>query len=339
MESPQLAPEELARDRSPIALGVTSMCMVIVTSVLALRLWTRFHVVKKVGVDDYAATFSLLSVLGCGISIAVMTRYGLGRHDQTLTMDQMIKFSKCFWCSVFFYSLSHLSLKMSFLLQYYRVLCTTHMRKVYIVAMVIVGSWGTSVVVMSFVFCIPLEGFWDHRVPAKCLGQQVLFYAFGACSIATDVIIFLLPMPALFTLKIPRSQKLYLLGIFSLGFLIVAISVIRLQFLKIQPDFTWYNVEPAMWSISELTAAMVCLCLPPLKALAARLGLLATRTGNTSQRNSRNFGGPSSTAPLSPSPKTFDSSPGEKPGTFDNFVVESEQFSDGMIRPTPALAV
>ncbi|CCF36142.1 hypothetical protein CH063_07776 [Colletotrichum higginsianum] len=84
MESPQLSPEELARDRSPIVLGVTSMCMVIATSVLALRLWTRFHVVKKIGVDDYAATFSLLSVLGCGISIAVMTRYGLGRHDQTL---------------------------------------------------------------------------------------------------------------------------------------------------------------------------------------------------------------------------------------------------------------
>ncbi|GKT41711.1 satratoxin biosynthesis SC1 cluster protein 4 [Colletotrichum spaethianum] len=108
---------------------------------------------------------------------------------------------------------------MSFLLQYYRVLCTKFMRKLYIAAMVFIGSWGFSVLVMSFVFCVPLEGFWDHRVPAKCFGQQVLFYVFGACSIVTDIIILLLPLPALFKLQIPRSQKLYLLAIFSLGFL------------------------------------------------------------------------------------------------------------------------
>ncbi|GKT64786.1 integral membrane protein [Colletotrichum tofieldiae] len=237
---------------------------------------------------------------------------------------------------------------MSFLLQYYRVLCTTHMRKLYIAAMVIVGSWGVSVVVMSFVFCVPLDGFWDPRIPAKCFGQQVLFYVFGACSIVTDVIIFLLPLPALFKLKIPHSQKLYLLGIFSLGFFIVAISVIRLQFLKIRPDFTWWNVEPAMWSLGELSAAMVCLCLPPLKALAARMGLLSTHTGNSktspsANRNSRNFGGPPSNAPLSPSSKTVHTSttnsPGEKPGTFGNFVEETEQFHDGVFRKTPALAV
>ncbi|KZL70648.1 integral membrane protein, partial [Colletotrichum incanum] len=345
MDLPQLSPEELAKDRSPIVLGVVTMCLIISTGVLALRLWTRYHIVEKIGLDDYAATFSLLSVLGCGTSIAVMTRYGLGRHQQTVTMDEHIQFSKCFWCSVFFYSLGHLSFKMSFLLQYYRVLCTPHMRKLYIVAMVLVGSWGFSVVTMSFVFCVPLEGFWDPRIPAKCLGQQVLFYVFGACSIATDVIIFLLPLPALFKLKIPHSQKLYLLGIFSLGFFIVAISVIRLQFLKIRPDFTWWNVEPAMWSLGELSAAMVCLCLPPLKALAARLGLLATRTGNSktcpsANRNSRNFGGPPSSAPLSPRPKTVDTSttnfPEEKTG---NFVEETEQFHNGMFRQTPALAV
>lgn len=256
----------------------------------------------------------------------------------------MVGFMKCFWVSVLFYSLGHLSFKMAFLLQYYRVLVTHYMKKYYIAAMIFVGAWGLSVVIISFIWCIPLEGFWDRSVPAKCLPQQVLFYLFGACSIATDILIFLLPLPALIQLKLPRTQKLYLLGIFSLGFLIVGISVLRLQFLKIDPDFTYWNVEPAMWSLGELSAAMVCLCLPPLKALAARMGLLVTRTGtsrtvpSTVDQHTR---GPASNAPLSPVPRAVDTyptnSPGsEKPGSFGNYVVETERSDEEVIRPSPA---
>ncbi|KAF4784118.1 hypothetical protein HER10_EVM0004408 [Colletotrichum scovillei] len=340
---PQLSPEQLQEDKSPLVLGVISMCLFISTGILILRLWTRFHIVKRIGIDDWAAAFSLISVLGVGLSQAVMTRYGLGKHQQTVAPEEMIGFMKCFWVSVLFYSLGHLSFKMAFLLQYYRVLVTHYMKKYYIAAMIFVGLWGLSVVIISFIWCIPLEGFWDHSVPAKCLPQQVLFYLFGACSIATDVLIFLLPLPALIQLKLPRTQKLYLLGIFSLGFLIVGISVLRLQFLKINPDFTYWNVEPAMWSLGELSAAMVCLCLPPLKALAARMGLLVTRTGtsrtvpSTVDRHSR---GPASNAPLSPIPKAVETyttnSPSEKPGSFGNYVAETERSEEEVTRPSPA---
>ncbi|EXF74152.1 hypothetical protein CFIO01_08783 [Colletotrichum fioriniae PJ7] len=341
---PHLSPEELQEDKSPLVLGVISMCLFISTGILILRLWTRFHIVKRIGIDDWAAAFSLISVLGVGLSQAVMTRYGLGKHQQTVSPDEMIGFMKCFWVSVLFYSLGHLSFKMAFLLQYYRVLVTHYMKKYYIAAMIFVGAWGLSVVIISFIWCIPLEGFWDRSVPAKCLPQQVLFYLFGACSIVTDILIFLLPLPALIQLKLPRTQKLYLLGIFSLGFLIVGISVLRLQFLKIDPDFTYWNVEPAMWSLGELSAAMVCLCLPPLKALAARMGLLVTRTGtsrtvpSTVDQHTR---GPASNAPLSPVPRAVDTyptnSPGsEKPGSFGNYVVETERSDEDVIRPSPA---
>ncbi|OLN80990.1 hypothetical protein CCHL11_10219 [Colletotrichum chlorophyti] len=342
MDLPQLSPEELKEDKSPMVIGVVCMLMVISTGILALRLWTRIHIVKKTGTDDWAASFSLVSVLGCSIAIAVMTKFGLGRHQQTVSLEEYIKFLKCFWVSVLFYSLGHLSFKMSFLLQYYRVLVTKHMRKVYFAAMFFIGIWGLSVVIMSFTFCVPLEGFWDRRIPAKCVSQQALFYVFGACSIATDIIIFILPLPALYKLKLPRSQKLYLLAIFSLGFFIVAISVFRLQFLTIKPDFTMGNVQPALWSVGELAAAMVCLCLPPLKALTTRVGLLVTRTSASrtcpsTNRFSRSFGGPPANVTVSPGAKTITtsptSSPADKPESFGNFPVEADGV-EGLERPT-----
>ncbi|OHE96704.1 hypothetical protein CORC01_08021 [Colletotrichum orchidophilum] len=339
---PQLSPEELKQDRSPLVLGVITMCLFISTGILVLRLWTRFHIVKRIGIDDWAAACSLISVLGCGIAQAVMTRYGLGRHQQTLTPEEMIKVAKCFWVSVLFYALGHILFKMAFLLQYYRVLVTHHMRKFYIAAMIFVMAWGIGVVVIMCIWCIPLDGFWDHSVQAKCLPQEVLYYEFGACSILTDVLIFLLPLPALIQLKLPKSQKIYLFGIFSLGFLLVAISVLRLRYLTVEPDFSWWNVDPAMWSIGELSAAMVCLCLPPLKALAARMGLIATRTeaSRTAPSADQNSRGLASTAPLSPTPKAVETyttnSPSEKPGSFGNFVMDSERCDDEVIRPSPA---
>ncbi|KAK2011372.1 hypothetical protein LZ32DRAFT_638857 [Colletotrichum eremochloae] len=342
MDLPPLSPEELARDGShaPMIIGVVSMCLVISTGILALRLWTRYHIVQKVGWDDYLASFLLLSICGCGVSIALMTRYGLGRHQQTLTLGDIIKVLQCFWCSITFYGLGHLSFKMSFLIQNYKVLCTPRTRYIYLATMVFIGLWGGITFFLPFTFCDPLEGFWDPRVPAKCLDQKALFYVYASLSIVADIIIFVLPLPALSKLKVPRSQKIYLIGIFSLGFFIVAIAVIRLQYLDVGPDFTWGNVEPALWSIGELSAAMVCLCLPPLKALGSRLGLFATGIDNSKTSPSvanQNIGGP-----LSPGPKTIDSgttnSPSEPPILFSSFAEGSEQFHNGVFRQTPSLA-
>lgn len=58
---PHLSPEELQEDKSPLVLGVISMCLFISTGILILRLWTRFHIVKRIGIDDWAAAFSLVS--------------------------------------------------------------------------------------------------------------------------------------------------------------------------------------------------------------------------------------------------------------------------------------
>ncbi|KAL0935071.1 uncharacterized protein CTRU02_209662 [Colletotrichum truncatum] len=279
--------------------------------------------------------------MGCGLAIATMTRYGLGRHIQTVSAEEYVQFTKCFWVSVLFYGMAHLTLKMSFLLQYYRVLATNFMRKIYIAGMVLVAAWGVSVVIMSFAFCIPIQGFWDHTIPAKCLSQEILYYVFGACSIITDIIIFVLPLPALLKLQLPQSQKLYLLGIFSLGFFIVAISVFRLSFLKLKPDFTYWNVVPALWSIGELSAAMLCLCLPPLKALAARVGLVTTSQNcvSSNNRSSRNFGPTHVNVSHSNTDVTSDvsmsSSPNEKPAGFGNFVNETEVNQDQQERKMP----
>lgn len=110
-------------------------------------------------------------------------------------------------------------LKLTLLFQYYRVLAVQHMRKWYISAILLIGAWGLSQVIVSLCRCVPLKGFWDHTVKARCIPPYPQIWIFSAGNIFTDFIVILLPMPVLFKLNVPKTQKILLFFIFSLGFL------------------------------------------------------------------------------------------------------------------------
>lgn len=75
----------------------------------------------------------------------------------------------------------------------------------------------------------------------------------------------------------------------------MAISFIRIRFLKLFEDFTWENVDSSCWSIAELTSALTCACLPTLRPLLSQifpsLGTQLTRSRSGYRRyGSSSFG-------------------------------------------------
>lgn len=50
-----------------------------------------------------------------------------------------------------------------------------------------------------------------------------------------------------------------------------AISLIRIQYLRISTDITWDNIDASCWSIAEPCCAIICACLPVLRPLASKL--------------------------------------------------------------------
>lgn len=108
---------------------------------------------------------------------------------------------------------------MTFLFQYYRVLAVQHMRNVYIASMVVVGGWGLSQVLVGIFSCNPVAGFWDASLQATCIPNIPQWYINAAGNIITDVVVFALPLPAIWKLQLARPSKIMLMVIFSLGFL------------------------------------------------------------------------------------------------------------------------
>ncbi|KAK8872441.1 integral membrane protein [Apiospora arundinis] len=95
-------------------------------------------------------------------------------------------------------------------------------------------------------------------------------YSNAAGNIVTDILILLLPLPMIRALNLPRAQKLGLIGIFCLGFLTCAISLVRVRYLPQGVDFTWDNVDTMFWSMAEACTGLICVTLPTLRPLAIR---------------------------------------------------------------------
>jgi hypothetical protein len=120
------------------------------------------------------------------------------------------------YCAALFF------IKMTFLFQYYRVLAVQKMKNVYIASIVIVGGWALSQVFVGIFTCNPVSGFWDKSIPSKCIDNIPQWYINAAGNIVTDVVVFALPLPAIWSLQLAKPSKIMLLCIFSLGFLLVS---------------------------------------------------------------------------------------------------------------------
>lgn len=258
--------------RGWVVITVSCITMTIALTALVCRLITRAVLVKQFGLDDWAAVVSGIMMLMCGLTVTINVKYGLGDHIWTLTEDELVDYLKYFYVSIIFYNATLVSVKIAFLLQYYRVFAVTKIRRIILVCMVLITGWSLSQLFISIFTCTPIHRFWDRTVTTgSCIAAIPQWYINAGGNIITDIIIFLLPMPVLKNINLRRPQKIIVMGIFSLGFFTVAISVIRIKYLHQYADFTWDNVASSSWSVAEVSSAVTCLCLPTLKPLLVRI--------------------------------------------------------------------
>lgn len=115
--------------------------------------------------------------------------------------------------------------KLSILLQYLRIF---KLRKLLIACytlMTIVGLYGFEMFITGAFPCWPVASFWDFHLKGICFPKEDIWFTNAALNIATDLMIFMLPIPVIKGLNLPSRQKAALLGVFMLGFLYAAISL------------------------------------------------------------------------------------------------------------------
>jgi hypothetical protein len=141
--------------------------------------------------------------------------------------------------------------------------------------------------VVTFTDCRPLHLYWQVVPnPGTCsqaLGQLIIL---GALNIVTDLMLIILPMPTLWSIQRSLVERLRLVGLFSIGFFLVAITVVRLPL-----NFAngTAQVNRTTWASVESFGAAFVANVPTLFTLRRKTLNLSsgTRTGATSGSNVR----------------------------------------------------
>ncbi|PTD01213.1 hypothetical protein FCULG_00012684 [Fusarium culmorum] len=270
--------ENAQENKGPVVIAVAIVMIALAILLIGSRLWSRWSI-KALGKDDLTAVIALFFIIGTSASIMAMTQYGHGQHIWTLSDDILVLYFRAFWISILFYLQGIYWIKVTILLHYHRIMGKIALRWVCVTAIVLITTWCITQTVMALVQCIPIQAVWDHGIDGKCIpNQPTLWYIHGVVHIVSDFIIILMPLPIIWKLQLPSSQKAFLFSIFSLGFFNIAVSVLRLQWLTPSKDFTWWNATPASWSLAEMVSGLACACLPTLKPLLYRAKTWFPRT-------------------------------------------------------------
>lgn len=119
------------------------------------------------------------------------------------------------------YTLTLLFVKVSILCLYIRVLTYDYIRlaaKILLGIVLFSHAWIFAAILTT---CVPLNAFWDHLARDQgtyyCHPGSVFWSNFGL-HVGTDFLIFLLPLPVIFRLRVVRRQKIGLCIVFLLAF-------------------------------------------------------------------------------------------------------------------------
>jgi len=183
----------------------------------------------------------------------------------TLYFDEM-----CYQCGI---ALT----KLSVLFFYRRIFTVTPGFKMTLaVTGIFVILWWLGGLLAVIFSCIPVQGFWDHSIAAKCEYQFGFFIGQAVPNIILDFVLLLLPLRSLLSLRMRRQQKMALLGVFLLGYLNPVVSIFRIvSFIQLGPDTAvdpnYALTVPALWSTAEVAVAIVSSSIPGMTYLFRRL--------------------------------------------------------------------
>lgn len=213
-------------------------------------------------------------LIATAIAVGLEYYYGMGKHRVDVSYENYISYMKAFLTSTVVYSVSMYLIKISIILQYCRIFKDTRFYRFYFAVMVVLAVWT---VVMSFCLifiCVPVRKFWDTDAPGKCMNFMALWLSVAVINMITDITCFLIPIPPLLQLQMPRNHKILLAGIFALALCPCAISAYRVKTLIAvagSNDLTWENNNTALFTFLELSTGAVAACLPTIRPVLAKV--------------------------------------------------------------------
>ncbi|CAH0041172.1 unnamed protein product [Clonostachys rhizophaga] len=262
-------------------LAIIWTCYSVASLFVTLRLTVRWRQNGRLLFDDYWMVWAWLCVTTMAILQTVqtsslwfftyLTSGRIAANDPQVfpQMSQMLRFQfpviKLFWTVLW-------SVKASFLAAFYPLVKPTKWIRIcwFIVVafttIAYIGCWLASTLTCTN------PG--DYFIPGNCdepfekwMSRFNIIYS-TSVDIASDVMIMALPIAVLPSLQLNRKKKIGLGIAFSIGFIIIAVALVRMSQILIGQTVDMIGL--AIWGAIETMTAVIVGSLLPLKALLTR---------------------------------------------------------------------
>ncbi|CAK7219820.1 hypothetical protein SBRCBS47491_003980 [Sporothrix bragantina] len=269
-------------------LLVSSILMIIVaTTSVGMRLYVRTGILGGLGWDDALITASWVFAMALYAATLAARNYGFGQHLDVVPTEDIPTFSRLIMVCSTTYSWGVPAAKASFAVLYLRILQGRRLamlNKFLIVFLLCQAIEETLVVVLQ---CRPIAKAWDVTIDGHCIRLVPLWWCTFVFNLFTDLTLFIQPIPTMWHLQLPVTKRIGVIAMLSLGLLVCVISIIRIIFVtKIGTDSTYELAEPMIWSQVEITALILCSCIPSLRQVLQKIPWLNRLVGLSSAKDS-----------------------------------------------------
>jgi hypothetical protein len=222
------------------------------------------------GWDDTLIIFSWLNSLSITILFCVATRYGQGYHLENVPFNLFETSFSITYVTLICYQLALCLTKLSILVFYLRVFTARRERLLSWGTIIFMGLAMIPILVGDILQCNPAtrESFFGNNI--VCLEPTPVLIASTVVHTVLDGWLIIMVIPIVSTLQIPKGQKFTLMGVLSLGVLVILASIARILSIlntSTQSDITWILADFDVWTMLEVATGIVCACAPALRPL------------------------------------------------------------------------
>ncbi|RDK38374.1 hypothetical protein M752DRAFT_338951 [Aspergillus phoenicis ATCC 13157] len=243
--------------------------ILVVLSILAvvLRIWARRLQGLSLFIEDYLSIIALALALAVNALLFQSLHAGVGEHVDTLSAATVQEYSLNLYVMQLFWNTCLPVIKLSIVLFYQRIFPVPSMIFACRSIMLFLAVWYIAFQTTAIFQCIPIHHEWQKKTTkGHCIDFVPFVTTLAATNLCTDVLLLVLPTREIWKLQIPWARKIGLSIIFTLGVIVCAISIVRLENLIAisDSDITWSDTYSHLWTAIESSLGVVVSCLPSL---------------------------------------------------------------------------